>query len=287
MNHEEQLLLYAAGRLGDTERAAFETHLAGCPECRAGLRLWQPVAEEIAAADGAVAAPAGLAESALGEIRRRPAPQPALFRAAGLLRAQALLVQRELWPASAAVMALGVIVVWVSGHSEFLYFLAPLLSAASLGGLFGPAQDPAHELALSTPTSAWKILLARLSLVSAYNAALALAALLLLLPLVPPGPLGALALGLLAPMAFLSASALLLSLWIGTGNAVVAAYALWLLQYANFQTLNGWTVPPEWGTLIAAWRNLWHNPALLLILTVPIVLIALKSADRPALHRAI
>jgi hypothetical protein len=186
-----------------------------------------------------------------------------------------------MFPATAAVMALGVIVALISKHAEFIYFIAPLMAAASLSILFGPEHDPAHELSLSTPTSSWKLLLARLSIVSAYNLLLALAAMLVLTIAFPPGLLGTLALGLLAPMAFLSTLALLLSMWIGTNNAIAISYTLWLAQSIPFQSIGEWTVSPAWESFLHAYREFWHSPMLLLAFTLPLLFLALWSANRP------
>jgi hypothetical protein len=287
MNHEEQLILYAANRLDETERLRFEKHLADCAECQADLKLWRAVAEEIIASDSAEPVPAQLAERALERIHQPTAPRLAFRRVFQLLHSQTFLVQREMWPATAAVMALGVMVALVSKHAEFIYFIAPLIAAASLSILFGPEHDPAHELALSTPTSSWKLLLARLSIVSAYNLLLAIAAILIMMIAFPPDLLGTLALGMLAPMAFLSALALLLSMWIGTGNAIVISYALWLLQSIPYPSAGSWVVSPAWSAFLLAYREFWRSPMLLLALSVPLVLIALWSANRPMLKLSV
>ncbi len=281
MNHAEQLILYAADQLGEAERLAFEKHLAGCAECQADLQLWRTVAGEISAADSDEQPPAQLAERALEQIHRPAASTRAVRRAAQLLRSQVFLVQRELWPATASVMALGVIVAFVSGHAEFVYFIAPMIAAASLSVLFGPEYDPAHELALSTPTSSWKLLLARLCIVSAYNLVLALSAMLVLMLAFPPALLGTLVLGILAPMTFLSLLALLLSIWIGTGNAIVIAYILWALQFIAYQSVGEWIGSSAVTSFLFAYRDFWHSPMLLLGLSAPLLLMILWSANRP------
>ncbi len=287
MNHEEQLILYAAHQLDETERLQFEKHLADCAECQADLKLWKMVAEEIVVSDAAERAPVQLAERALEQIHRPTALRQAFRRVIQLLRSQALLVQREMWPATASVMALGVIIAMISKHAEFIYFVAPLIAAASLSILFGPEQDPAHELALSTPTSPWKLLLARLSIVSAYNLMLALAAILVLMIAFPPDFLGALALGMMAPMAFLSALALLLSLWIGTSNAIAVSYVLWLMQFITYRSVGEWVASPALESFLRGYRDFWQSPMLLLAFSVPLLLIALWSANRPRFRLSI
>ncbi len=287
MSHEEQLILYAANRLDEEERVRFEEHLAACTECQADLPLWKAVADEIVAADTPEVAPAQLVERALEQIHRVSTPQSLLRRVFQLLRAQAFLVQHEMWPASAAVMALAVVVAFLSRHAEFMYFVTPLVSAASLSILFGPEQDPAHELVLSTPTSSWKLLLARLGIVSAYNLVLAVVALCVLLLAFPPGLLGTLAIGLLAPLAFLSALALLLSLWVGTGQAIAGTYILWLTQYGTYELIGTWMTSPTWVAVIREYQAFWRSPALLLTLSLVMLLMALWSASRPAYRPAL
>ena len=287
MNHEEQLILYTANQLDEAERLDFEKHLADCAECQADLQLWRTIADEIIASDSAEHPPVKLAERALEQVRQPAVSTLAFRRVFQLLRSQVFLVQREMWPATASVMALGVIVAFVSRHAEFIYFIAPLIAAASLSVLFGPEYDPAHELSLSTPTSSWKLLLARLSIVSAYNLVLALIAMLVLMIAFPPALLGTLALGILAPMCFLSMLALLLSIWIGTSNAIVISYILWALQFVAYQSISEWIGSSAITAFLFAYRDFWHSPMLLLVLSVPLLLIALWSANRPVFRLSV
>lgn len=282
MNHDELVVLYAANQLDERERDHFETHLMDCVECQADLALWKTVADEIIESDSSEPAPAKLADRAVEQLHQPSTLRLSFLRATQLLRAQVFLVHREMWPASAVVMALGVIVAFLSAHVEVVYFLAPLIAAATLSMLSGAEHDPAHELTMSTSTSPWKILLARLSLVSVYNLLLAMSATLVLLFVFPPGLLGTLALGMLAPMAFLSALALLLSLWIGTGNAVAIAYTLWFAQHIPYKTLSVWMVSPAWSSVIESYQQFWQSPLLLILLSLLLLVIALWSANRPA-----
>jgi hypothetical protein len=278
---EERLPWYAAGRLSTGERDELEKHLAGCAACRADLDLWQRVAGSIRASDSLVTAAPDLAERALERVHTRPLLQVAFLRAWHLLRAQALLVQHELWPACAAVMIIGVVVALLLDEKGVIRFVAPMVAAASLAVLYGPDHDPAAELALSTPTSQWKILLARLTLVSGYNFFLTLAASLVLFIFVPANLFGTLVLAWLGPLTFLSALALLLALWIGTSNAVTIAYALWLAQYIQpSQTVGLWHLSAAWVALFSAYQRFWQDPLLLLALALPLLAAALLSAQR-------
>ncbi len=278
---EELLPLYAAGQLDKQERAEVEGHLAGCAECQADYAVWMEVSTAISTASRATVAPPVLAERALERIHARPPLQSAFMRAWQLLQAQAPLVQHELWPACAAVMALGVAVALLAEKEGVIRFIAPMVAAASLAAIYGPEHDPATELALATPTSPWKILLARLTLVSGYNLLLALIASLALLAIIPLDLFGALILAWLGPLTFLSALALLLSLWIGTGNAVTIAYGLWLAQYIQPAPAIGiWKLSPGGAALLSAYQRFWQNPSLLLLFSLLLLGIALTSANR-------
>jgi RNA polymerase sigma factor (sigma-70 family) len=252
-----------------------------CAKCQADAQLWQTVSREIEAENCALAAPSAVADRALEQVHASSRFTRAVRRAWQLLRAQAFLVHREMWPVSAAVMGLGVMVALVSGHMEFVYFVTPLVAAASLSMLSNQENDPAYELTIATPTSPWKVLLARLSVVSAYNLLLVLGATLALVFFAPPGLLGTLALGLLAPMAFLSALALLLSHWLGTGNAIALTYAMWIAQYVPYQSLARWMASPFWEQIIAAYLQFWQSPWLLLSLSALMLAATLWSAQRP------
>lgn len=287
MNHEEQLILYTANQLDEAQCLDFEKHLADCTECQMDLQVWKAVVDEISASSAAEYPPVKLAERALEQIHQSAASTLVFRRVFQLLRSQVSLVQREMWPATASVMALGVIVAFVSRHAEFIYFVAPMIAAASLSVLFGPEYDPAHELVLSTPISSWKLLLARLSIVSAYNFVLTLMAMLVLMIAFSPALLTTLALGVLAPMAFLSLLALLLSIWIGTSNAIVVSYILWALQFVAYQSIGEWIGSSAITSFLAAYRDFWHSPMLLLLLSVPLLLIALLSANRPVLRLSV
>jgi hypothetical protein len=191
-----------------------------------------------------------------------------------------LLVHREIWPASALVIGLGYITALIAAQSAVIYALAPLVAAGCVSLIYGPENDPAFELALSTPTSPRQILLARLVLVFGYNLGLALAATLALLPFLAGQqvdllqnvqPLfGTLIFAWLAPMTFLSAAALALSLWIGAPNAVTAAYITWLAALLSGPLRSpqaGLHLSPAVAAALSAYQSFWQNPTLLLALS--------------------
>ncbi len=214
--------------------------------------------------------------------RQRPG---AVAHAWALLRAQVPLVRGEIWPASALVMGLGYVVSLIAGRSDaggVIQALAPLVAAGGLAMIYGPENDPSLELTLATPTSPRQVLLARLALVFGYNLLLALAASAGLLALVPPHLLGGIILGWLGPMAFLSALALVLSLCIGTGNAVSVAFMLWLARglAGNLYATDPGGLEATFGSAALAYLRAWQSPALLFGLAAALVAAAVWLAGR-------
>lgn len=286
-NLAELLPLYAAGTLGEGERCAVAEHLAACAECRAELAFWQEVGSAVRAESRALPAPSpDLLERALARAwRRRSSP---LKRAWALLVAQVPLVRREIWPASALVMAIGCLAAILQGGSasaSIIQALAPLVAAAGLAMIYGPENDPGLELALATPTSPRQVLLARLVVVFAYDLILGLVATAGLIAAVPLALLGSVVLGWLAPMTFLSALALVLSMVLGTGNAVTVAFMLWLgrgLAAGLRLSAVGAPVASEAAFVAAlqAYAGLWRSPALLFALAAALLAVAIGLAGR-------
>ena len=287
MNHEEQLIRYAANQLNENERAEFENHLSGCSDCQADLTLWASVSSEINASNSAIAAPVHLADSALEAIHAPSKLTRAFKSTTQLLHMQLLLMHNELWVGSAALMFIFLAMALLVARVEVLHFFVPMIAAGTVTLIYGSEHDPAAELTFATPISPWKILLARLTLVSSYNVFLALCATVGLLLILPPQALGELILGWLAPMTFLSALALLLSLWIGTSNALFISYTLWSAQYLALTSVG------EWFAFLTPWlesyRQFWNDPALLFILGFALILFALWSTGREQVqwHRSI
>lgn len=278
MNHEEQLIRYAANQLNESERAEFEQHLTECVDCQSDLPLWQSLANEVTASGSAVTAPVHLADAALEAIHAPSQLTRAFKSMAQLLRMQLLLMHSELWIGSAALMFIFLAMALLAARVEVLHFFVPMIAAGTVTLIYGSEHDPAAELTFATPISPWKILLARLTLVSAYNVFLALCATFALLLILPPQALGELILGWLAPMTFLSALALLLSLWIGTSNALFISYTLWAAQYLAFTSVGAWfAFLTPW---LESYRQFWNNPALLFLFGFALILLVLWSAGR-------
>jgi hypothetical protein len=138
-----------------------------------------------------VTVPERLAELVVGRVaeeaatRRSPQVLPLRHRLTWLVQlvaSQVPLVRREIWPASTVVMAIGAAVsLTTAGRvgatpGTALALLAPLAAALGIAMIYGEENDPALELALTSPTSPRLIVLARLVLVLAWDLGLAIAA---------------------------------------------------------------------------------------------------------------
>ncbi|HHX65178.1 MAG TPA: hypothetical protein GX702_09855 [Chloroflexi bacterium] len=284
----DMLPLYVSCEIDDAMRHQVEEHLSHCPACRDDLALWRAVEAEVVAAVPEITPPSTVLDRALMDIRtarRSPSRRiPGVRQALQILRSQIPLVRREIWPASAAVIALGYIAALFAGKAAIIHALAPMLAAAGLAAIYGGENDPAIELTLATPTSPRQILLARMTLVFGYNLVLTLAAVLALLPAVSINIdiTNGLLLSWLAPMAFLSALALMLSLTIGTGNAIAVAYMAWLARPLAIHLPESLSPGMFWvRPALESYARLWTSPALLLALAAALVIVALWRAGRP------
>ncbi len=271
------LPLYAAGTLDEPGRRRVESHLAACPDCQADLLLWQAVGHEVAAQAQTVTAAPNLPDRALAKTGG------AVLRRAGLLlRTQARLIQPEIWLTSAIIIFIGLLVSVTFLDSTALRVVAPLTAAACLAVVYGPEFDPGLELALATPTSPWQVLLARLALVFTYNFGLTLFTSFILTAVIPQTVLAALILGWLAPMAFHSALALLLSMLMRSSIAIGISYGMWLAQLISSGLLSGKLANhfPVFGEFLKGYVALWQNPSALLSLAAALVGLALWLAGR-------
>ena len=276
------LPMYAAGSLENGERQSVARHIAGCAECQADLALWRSVSSEITTADRQLLPPNQLVERALAQVQSQEIRSSAFQRAAQLLWAQALLLRREIWTVSALVMALGFVIALLAERAAVIQLLAPLVAAGSIAMLYGPENDPAIELALATTTSPRQVLLARLALVFGYDLLLALVASFGLLALVPVELLGDLILGWLAPMTFLSALALLLSLWIGANTAIMISYLAWLARFiaAGLVDQAEYVVSEKLARLLIGYQQFWGQSLLILSLAALLAIWAILQTGR-------
>ncbi len=226
---------YAQGTLAPADATRVRRHLDRCPLCRAEAVEWEAIKGATRMAAYAPAPSPALLDGVWEQIDQQERATPALARQRWapwqVLLGQLPLVHRRIWIASALTMALGWVVALPLGTSAgaVVALLTPLVAAIGVAFIYGPENDPALEIALSTPTSPRLVLLARLTLVFGYDLALAGGAtvLLALLKGVTLWPLIALWLG---PMLCLSALSLLLALIVGATAAVLLALVVWGLH---------------------------------------------------------
>ena len=185
-----------------------------------------------------------------------------------LMRAQLGVVRHEIWAASALVMLLGVLVTLAmygpaaSGATLPFVLVAPIVAAVGIAFLYGPAVNPALEIELAAPASPRMILLARLVLVFGFDLGLGLAGSAALAFLRAEISFWPLVSTWLAPMAFLSTLALLLTvLTLEPNMGILVSLGLWIVPSAmRFTILNGTPLPFAWLDLMAASARLWLWP---------------------------
>ncbi|MBE2197080.1 MAG: hypothetical protein IAE79_00625 [Anaerolinea sp.] len=179
-----------------------------------------------------------------------------------LLVAQARVVRREIWAASALVMTLGVLVslAWRGGEGAAglpLALLAPVVAALGIATLYSPA-DGVWELEMTTAVSPRLLLLARLLLVFGFNlllAALSSVALALLLPQVS---LWLLITTWLAPMTFLAALAFLITVLTGaTEMGILVSLSIWTLQTVRLSGDSLGVFVRYWPDLLSPANHAW------------------------------
>jgi hypothetical protein len=237
----ELLPWYANGTLDAEARVIVEAHLRDCAACRRQVAGLRALVDALAARPAEAILPdvqAILVRLPGPRIRRTPRPKEgrgfSWQWAWLLLRLQVWVVRREIWAASALVMALGTLVTltmsgpYSSGGTLPLVLVAPIVAAGGMAFLYGPAVDPALEIELATPASSRLILLARLVLVFGFDLGLGLAMSVVLAVLQPEVSLWPLVMDWLAPMAFLSTLAFLLTvLSTDPGLSVLVSLVLW------------------------------------------------------------
>jgi hypothetical protein len=225
------LAWWAAGTLSAEELSAVSQHTRACPTCAMQLASWRAVRAATRLALPTMAPNPDVLNGILARITQRPAVGPGLLLA--LLCAQAPLVRRQVWSASALVLSLGFFVTLLNHHGggTLLETVAPVVAAAGIAVIYGPENDPSLELALATPTPARLILLARLTIVFGYDLVCAtLVSVGLAAMGDAPGGLGPLIFQWLGPMLLLSAMSLWLSLAHGPLPATGVPLALWAMK---------------------------------------------------------
>jgi hypothetical protein len=277
---------YAAGALDAPARTAVETHLAACASCRTALRGWTAVATATMATAAAPPASASLVRVVVTRAALAPQDAPARRRGVGfaaqLLRAEMRLVRPAVWVASALVMACAV---WLAveggqgGGATVLSLIAPLVAVAGVAGVSGQ-RDPAFEALAITATSPRLVLLARVTLVFAYDLALAVAASMVVRLVAPEVGLVDVVVAWLGPMTLLSALSLLLAMWITPNVALGVGASLWVLRVATVsvpELAHGW--------LAAGMRAVWATSPGTVAATLVLLAAAVALSRRPVRRR--
>lgn len=149
-----------------------------------------------------------------------------------LLRAQIPVVQREIWIASAFLMALGAVLTLLmtgpAGGSLTFVLFAPVIAATGVALLYNDEVDQVMEIERATLDPVEVILLARMSLVFGFDALLGIAASLFIAALQPDLLLWPFVLSWLAPMTLLSSLAFLISvIWRDSAAGILVSLSVW------------------------------------------------------------
>ena len=173
----DQLVAYRDGGSSATQAWSIESHVAACPDCRGTVDVTDPDRLET------------IWEAALDEI---DAPHLRLIERgltavgvpehlARLLGATPSLTLPWL-VAVFAVLGFGLAMVWNSStglhgfrQGLFLFLLvAPVVPVVGVAAAFGPAMDPAHEVAVASPFHGFRLLMIRTVAVVASSMTVAL-----------------------------------------------------------------------------------------------------------------
>ena len=182
-------------------------------------RVWLGVAAEVWRRQP------GTAERLAARALRSPGLARALVTTSSLLLGWVI--------ASAAVLAIGAFATLGTG-TPFVALLAPAVAAAGIAHAYGPGIDPAWELSQSMAVSDRMVLLVRVLVVFALNAALGLAA------SAASGAAAAVTFGWLVPMTAVSALALAAATVTRSANVGVAAgLSAWAITVLSVRTASG------------------------------------------------
>jgi hypothetical protein len=195
----------------------------GCPDDVDLDRVWLGVATEVWRRRP------GLAERLAGRALRSPGLARALVTTPSLLPAWLI--------ATAVVLAAGMLATLATG-TPFVALFAPGVAAAGIAYAYGPGIDPAWELSQCMAVSDRMVLLVRVLVVFALNAALGLVA------SAASGTAAAVTFGWLVPMTVVSALALAVATVTRSANAGVAAgLAAWAITLLSVRSASGQVVP--------------------------------------------
>ena len=274
---------YVNGTLSINERRAFEKHLAHCEACRRESEEWKSIAGIIRLQNEFQSVNPDLSAKALQSIREQSHTRWRLEYVFSMVRMQIRLIRGELWASAFLILMMGVITAHLFDQFNLYTLIAPLVAAASISTIYGKDSDSGYELLLSAPIARMQILLSRLVLVFGYNLILFILGVFVLRPL-QQDPITVHLIGQwLAPMAFLSSLALLLSVSIGASNAVLITYVFWLSS-RFLQADYIFPTPPQFFVpLIGLWTQtmpLYILSAVMLLMTLLVIRLPLSVSTK-------
>ena len=194
-----------------------------CPDDVDLDRVWLGVAAEVWHRRPA------LAERLAGRALRSPGLARALVTTPSLLPGWLI--------ATAVVLAAGMLATLETG-TPFVALFAPAVAAAGIAYAYGPGIDPAWELSQCMAVSDRMVLLVRVLVVFALNAALGLVA------SAASGTAAAVTFGWLVPMTAMSALALAVATVTRSANVGVAAgLAAWAITLLSVRSASGQITP--------------------------------------------
>ena len=266
--YSELLPDFITGNLTKKDSHAITNHIKECEQCQKDLEFWQLLSSEMNEMNQQIEPPELLRDQILIKIREPRNFLHSVRHTFLLIQTQSRFIHHEIWLTSFLIMVLGILAGLISGHSEILRILIPFISALTLAIIYTPDKDPAFELVLALPNSPRQILLARMVLTYSFNFVLAFCANLCLMDIMPDVIFGQAILDWLGPMMFLSALALVLSIYLGFEIAIFISYSIWLLQFAaEFISKNMQEIfTQQILNLLESFNLLWNEPQLLLIL---------------------
>ena len=288
-----ELPAYINGTLDPDARDRVRAHLLACVACRAEADAWMVIAEASHDATALATLPSLAVMDRVWEriearpdptgVAASPAPGRAVWRRARdfgrLMRGQRPLLRPCLWVASAAAMALGVVIAYLAAGTTppgaALGVVAPLVAAIGVAFIYGPEVDPGLELALATPTSPRLVLLSRLALVLGYDCLLALAAT-GVVAAVTGGAVTAVFAVWMGPLLLLAALSLLLALVINAGAAAAVTVGVWLLHLVA----SGWVGLSALIAVPGSLGGLWQTTPAVVLAALVLFVLALLYVPR-------
>ncbi len=246
-NHAQMvdlLPVYLNGRLDAVRAGLVRAHLAACPICQLELANWQALQGASQQVFDSTPLPSPQLMSQVWARIDAPAaqrhwsPARALYRFWLLFRAQVPLIHKSTWVVSALVCLFGLaLTLLMASHAhvqksfaaDLLVLFIVIAGASGSAFIYGATVDPAFELTLTTPTSIRLLMLCRMLLVLGYNFLLAVVSSAAFAS-VSGGGLGGMVQLWLGPLLFLSSLCLAISLFIGSGFALLCAAVIELVQ---------------------------------------------------------